>query len=323
MSISNLESFSTGLISLSVHDELNSTTNSSFNGVQLAIRPNLFPDTVYDTNNNDGNKDNFKVDQHRPYLFLVEIRVWDKRLGLNMSNGGSSVVESMKMNQVPAGYDLRTSFTMAVTKESMVTIKSSSRTQVSLLKNVADLYGVAAYDMVTLTRIRPEDEANELAANCAAEFVTVAIKDQFVSRGDQYYFHNDLVGKWLYEGERLSTNLGVRATVNEIRKGRNATKLGIVTENTKITVRSRSSRIIWLVQISTEMWDYASPYETARQSQHGGTEGISQIYFDKFVRFMTKAFDRWKAIEVCSCHICRMPSYDILLQYYLIFHILS
>lgn len=152
--------------------------------------------------------------------------------------------------------------------------------------------------MVTITKIRSDDETKELTERCGAEFVTVAMKDQFVSRGDQYYFHNDLIGKWLYGGQRLSTNLGVRATVNEIRKGRNAIKLGIVTENTKITVRSRSSRIIWLVQISTEMWDYASPYETARRSQHGGTEGICQIYFDKFVRFMTNAFARWKAIEV-------------------------
>jgi len=79
---------------------------------------------------------------------------------------------------------------------------------------------------------------------------------------------------------------------------------GIVTKNTKITFRSRSSRIIWLVQISTEMWDYASPYKKNERSDANDIdekedgEGICEIYFDKFVRFMHKLFEKWKNLEV-------------------------
>ena len=84
------------------------------------------------------------------------------------------------------------------------------------------------------------------------------------------------------------------------------TKTGIVTKNTKITFRSRSSRIIWLVQISTEMWDYASPYDK-NVGSHGNNEvplddddsgGICEIYFDKFVHFMYRLFENWKQLEV-------------------------
>ena len=168
-SIEQQPAYSTGLISLSIHDELNS--NSSFNGVQLAIRPNLFPDidnnsnsinnhnntkTIHTTGNSktddsDTNTSNKQDEDNRdrPYLFLVEIRVWDKRLGVNTNTqdgGGGSISVSDNGSKLydhshtPTGYDLRTLFTMAVTRESLTGIKTSSRTQISLLKNVADLY---------------------------------------------------------------------------------------------------------------------------------------------------------------------------------------
>jgi len=34
------------------------------------------------------------------------------------------------------------------------------------------------------------------------------------------------------------------------------TSSGIITKTTKFVFRSRSSRIIWLLQISAEMWDF-------------------------------------------------------------------
>ncbi len=42
-----------------------------------------------------------------------------------------------------------------------------------------------------------------------------------------------------------------------------------------------SISISGLVQISSEMWDYASTYETS-----GGGDGACEIYFDRFVSFM-------------------------------------
>lgn len=60
-----------------------------------------------------------------------------------------------------------------------------------------------------------------------------------------------------------------------------------------ITFRSRSARIFWLVQISSEMWDYASPYNSV-----GEEESSCEIYFDKFVAFMHRLFEKWQELEV-------------------------
>jgi len=60
-----------------------------------------------------------------------------------------------------------------------------------------------------------------------------------------------------------------------------------------ITFRSRSARIFWLVQISSEMWDYASPYNS-----EGDEESSCEIYFDKFVSFMHRLFEKWQELEV-------------------------
>ena len=109
----------------------------------------------------------------------------------------------------------------------------------------------------------------------------MTIKDQFVSRGELYGFQKSFSGKWIYEGERLSSSDGVRGTIMDIRHGNEEFKSAFITDDTKITCRSRSARIIWLVQISSEMWDYASPYEN-----DGGDGGACEIYFDKFVSFM-------------------------------------
>lgn len=87
---------------------------------------------------------------------------------------------------------------------------------------------------------------------------------------------------------------GIKAHAWSIRHGNQPAKSGIVTEDTMITFRSRSSRIFWLVQISAEMWDYASPYERERGEEN---ESICEIYFDKWISFVHRLFDKWKALE--------------------------
>ena len=53
------------------------------------------------------------------------------------------------------------------------------------------------------------------------------------------------------------------------------------------------------VQMSSEMWDFASPYEAAsNQKDH---EASCHIYFDKFIAFVRRLFNKWKKLEVrCS-----------------------
>jgi len=67
---------------------------------------------------------------------------------------------------------------------------------------------------------------------------------------------------------------------------------GIITEQTKITFRSRSARLIWLVQMSAEMWEYSSPYERDKE------ESRCETYFDKWIAFLHRLFAQWKDLEV-------------------------
>lgn len=53
------------------------------------------------------------------------------------------------------------------------------------------------------------------------------------------------------------------------------------------------------------MWDFASPYEAAsNQKDH---EASCHIYFDKFISFARRLFEKWKKLEVCIgwcfCHL--------------------
>lgn len=104
-----------------------------------------------------------------------------------------------------------------------------------------------------------------------------------------YQFQQAFRGKWIYSGERLSTTDGIRGVVMDIRNGNEEYRSGFITDDTKITCRSRSARIIWLVQISSEMWDYSSPFQGG--DSNGGAlygDGECEIYFDRFISFVRK-----------------------------------
>lgn len=62
--------------------------------------------------------------------------------------------------------------------------------------------------MVTVNRISKDEEQSVLQA-VSADFVTVTIKEQYISRGDMHFFQNSLVGRWIYEGQRLSNTTKV------------------------------------------------------------------------------------------------------------------
>lgn len=83
---------------------------------------------------------------------------------------GEDVLEALQKSHL-----VRTSFVMPVSKGSLSCIKSSARTQVSLLRNVADLYSITAYDTVTVTKVdsmrRPFVESM-----IQADFLTMTFK---------------------------------------------------------------------------------------------------------------------------------------------------
>jgi hypothetical protein len=132
--------------------------------------------------------------------------------------------------------------------------------------------------------------------NVGVDFLLVTIKDQFMSRGDMHYFQNSMIGHWIYQGQRLyESTRGFLANAREIRRSAAHVLSGVITSKTVITFRSRSSRIIWLVQMSSEMWDYGPP----DSNSNGNTnESVCEIYFDKWITFIHKLFTKWKELEV-------------------------
>lgn len=190
-------------------------------------------------------------------------------------------------------HPLRLSFTMLVSEKSLTSLKGSARTQVSILRQVADLYHLSSYDVVSVQKV--EDDDVDLLESSTADFVLVTFKDQFISRGEMHLFQETLVGSWVYEGKRLhEQSRGFQATAREIRHSDQRTVAGLITEKTKITFRSRSARIIWLVQLSAEMWDYASPYEKSASTE---AESVCELYFDRWISFVHQLFDKWKEME--------------------------
>ena len=194
--------------------------------------------------------------------------------------------------QLASTHTERLSFVMLVSEKSLTSLKGSARTQVSILRPIADLYNLSSYDMVTISKVEKQDE-EEVLKTCSADFISVSIKDQFVSRGEMQLFQRTLIGSWVYEGQRLSeSSRGIQAYARELRHKDQHAFSGIITEQTKITFRSRSSRLIWLVQMSKEMWEYTSPYERDRE------ESLCETYFDKWIAFVHRLFGKWKRMEV-------------------------
>ncbi|EWM23480.1 dep domain containing protein [Nannochloropsis gaditana] len=77
--------------------------------------------------------------------------------------------------------------------------------------------------------------------------------------------------------------LGIRARVKELSRGESSVCSGLLTADTKMTFRSRSARIFWLVQMSYEMWDYAPDGE---------------VYLEKFLSFARLLLENWRALDV-------------------------
>jgi hypothetical protein len=220
-------------------------------------------------------------------------------------DGGDTLAQDAEMDedalwtrQMMQTHRLRLSFCMLVTPQTLA-LKKSTRTQVSILRHVADLYHLSTFDMVSIHRLVTPDAMAAARHAVAADFLLVTIKDQFISRGDMHFFQKSLLGQWIYQGERLSDTVrGVQAHAREIRHGQGHCLVsGLVTAATKITFRSRSSRIIWLVQMSSEMYEYASPYESNIGTSTTTPDAVCELYFDKWIQFVYKLFGKWKELE--------------------------
>ncbi|KAK1929943.1 DEP domain-containing protein [Phytophthora citrophthora] len=147
--------------------------------------------------------------------------------------------------------------------------------QVSVAKDIAAQFGLENFRSVVVRRVDQRD--------VCVDFVELSFKDQFLSRADIWRFKVTMLGQCVYVGRTVEC-LGIRSQVDAILASNRQLHCGVIGDATKIVVRSRSSRLFWLVQMSTEMWEFAPDGE---------------IYYEKLLnRLLRVLIDKWSESSV-------------------------
>lgn len=153
-----------------------------------------------------------------------------------------------------------------------------ARLEISILNSVAENLNVKPFSKVGVEKVSKKD--------AEVDFVELSFRKQFLQRGNLWRFKNSVpVGQPIHVGGYFSVD-GIQAQIQEIGKSGSeiATISGVITENTHFNFRSRSTRIIWLVQISKEMYEF---------------DQNNDLYFEKFLlKFVDPLLDQWKSLGV-------------------------
>ena len=149
------------------------------------------------------------------------------------------------------------------------------RLEISISSAIAEAFGLVPFGRV-LVRTVPSSEVE-------MNFVELVFKRQFLQRGNIWRFNKSMISRTVFVGQTINVD-GVQATIQELACKGVAARSGMVSNNTQVIFRSRSTRIIWLVQISSEMWEY---------------DQAGDLYYEKFLsRFVGPLLDRWNALSV-------------------------
>lgn len=113
--------------------------------------------------------------------------------------------------------------------------------------------------------------------------VEINFKDCSLNRGDMWILSSKLVDSCVFNNQKLIFLNSIRGTVKGIYRDGKKLGSGYIGENTKIVFRSESARLIFLIQITEEMWHFD---ETGEQ------------LFQKMINsFFPKIFKKWKEID--------------------------
>jgi hypothetical protein len=151
-----------------------------------------------------------------------------------------------------------------------------NRLEISISKSVAESMQLKHYSKVAVEKIEAKDVPS-------LEFVELTFRRQYIQRGTMWFFKRAMIGRPIHVKETVTLN-GLQAQIMELTQRGKKLASGVVSAQTKFIFRSRSARIIWLVQISAEMWEY----------DHNGN-----LYFEKFLaKFVEPLIDRWRLLGV-------------------------
>ena len=150
------------------------------------------------------------------------------------------------------------------------TLSSKPNINISISTHLASVLGINHLRSLEVKVFRPDLSKYQL------ESVLITIKDQTLSRSDLWHFSQSLQRVPVYKSQRISKN-GVRAEVSDLSINSQPVLSGVITENTLVSFRSRSSKFTYLLELSREMWEY-SP------------SGL--LYYEKLLFLLETAFER-------------------------------
>jgi len=103
-------------------------------------------------------------------------------LGSSASHGDDGYHSKVEdpFEAISKTHNLRLRFVAEITDKSLKALKAGGRTQISILRQVADLYELSSYDMVTITKFDKKEEAN-VQSSCQADYVTVSFMNNLCS----------------------------------------------------------------------------------------------------------------------------------------------
>ncbi|KAJ1568674.1 vacuolar membrane-associated protein iml1 [Cladochytrium tenue] len=120
--------------------------------------------------------------------------------------------------------------------------------QISIARSVAEIFGLQSRSMVYVRKIDK--------ALATAEYVTLAFRDQYLSRSDMWWMRRELEGNCVHVGRKLTTFRG-RVQVKEVVVAGKQFASAQISEGTKLIYRTESARMFLFIQLSKEMWEFA------------------------------------------------------------------
>ena len=162
-----------------------------------------------------------------------------------------------------------------VTKQGVTKSKHGRATlQVSVLKGIADRFGLLTMQEVIVARVDPQ--------KIGLDALQLTFDSQFLSRSVLWRISRELENTCLSRGKSINI-LGHKLRVQHMFINGAEVTSGLVQSFTKVNFRSRSARILWMVQLSREMWDFAND---------------GDIFFEKAMKsFFQPCFEKWQNMK--------------------------
>lgn len=114
-----------------------------------------------------------------------------------------------------------------------------------------------------------------------ADLVELIIKDCMVNRGDMWLLSSKLTKQCVFLGQKIDYMDTIRANIYGIFKDGRKKLSGYIDDSTRIVFRSESARLVFIVQITEEMWSFEDNGEQLFQTM------VNSLF--------PKIFRKWKA----------------------------